>query len=104
LTWDIMTSGGGVTNRHSERLPRSARIALFFAYVMTTSLQVALSATGEVPARFASAAKLFETESIMSAGLGLFAVPFFLWLFVLDLRNAATHVARLQYRQSESTE
>ena len=28
LTWDVMTSGGGITNRHSDHLPRSARIAL----------------------------------------------------------------------------
>ena len=89
LTWDVMTSGGGITNRHSDHLPRSARIALFFAYVMTTSLQVAISATGEMAARYANASKLFETESLMSAGLALFAVPFFLWLFVLDVRNAA---------------
>jgi hypothetical protein len=88
LTWDIMTSGGGITNRQSDHLPRSARVALFFAYVMTTSLQVAISATGEMAPRYVNAAKLFETESLMSAGLGLFAVPFFLWLFVLDMRNA----------------
>ena len=89
LTWDVMTSGGGITNRHSDHLPRSARISLFFAYVMTTSLQVAISATGEMAPHYANANKLFETESLMSAGLGLFAVPFFLWLFVLDMRNAA---------------
>jgi hypothetical protein len=88
LTWDIMTSGGGITNRQSDHLPRSARIALFFAYVMTTSLQVAISATGEMAPRYAHASSLFETESLMSAGLGLFAAPFFLWLFVIDIRNA----------------
>jgi hypothetical protein len=93
LTWDIMTSGGGITNRHTDNFPRSARVALFFAYVLTTSLQVAISATGDMTNWFVhgkDAGVFFEAEYLMSAGLANFGIPFFIWLFTLDVRNALT--------------
>ena len=34
-------------------------------------------------------ADLLGRRRVFMAGLALFAVPFFLWLFVLDVRNAA---------------
>jgi hypothetical protein len=88
LVWDILSSGEAITNRHSEDIPRMARVSLFFAYVLTTVLQVSISATGELTGSTEKIHQLFEPEWLMATGILFFGFPFFAWVFVTDVRNA----------------
>jgi hypothetical protein len=88
LAWDIISSGETVSNKHSEQFPRIARVAAFFAYVVSVALMVMVSTTSQLvnPVSSQEVEGVFEAEPLVAAGLTLFGVPFFILIFSLRMR------------------
>lgn len=74
LLWDLLTSGDKWTNRHTPLTPRSARVLLYFGYVMmTVTALLYWKARGEDG--------FFDTDLTVLAGVNLLGIPLLLYGF-----------------------
>jgi hypothetical protein len=89
LGWDIMASGEAITNRHSEKFPRFARVSFFMGYTMSVALFVMVSTVGEFvnPVTGAKIETIFESEPLIGGGLILFGAPFLFLIFAIKMRS-----------------
>jgi hypothetical protein len=75
ILWDVLTSGDKWTNGDSPRLPRSARIFLYFGYVsMTVTALLYWKGSGQEGG--------YDTDRIALAGLTLMGIPLYLYGFI----------------------
>lgn len=87
LIWDVLTSGDKWTNGHSERVPRQARIFLYFGYVgLTVTALLFMKGTGQDA--------WYDTDRMTFVSLMLLGVPLYLYGFarvgICLIRRAAT--------------
>ncbi len=89
LTWDVLSSGEVASNVHTTRVPRLARVALFFAYVISVALLVMASTTSHLinPFTAREVEGVFESEPLVATGLALLGAPFFVFIYSLRLRH-----------------
>ena len=91
LSWDILTSGGAITNTHTDSLPRLARVCFFLSYVISVALMVLVSVSSKLVSPMPGHAPIraaFESEPLVAVGLYLFGQPFILAMFSLRVRAA----------------
>lgn len=95
LGWDILTSGGAITNTHTDALPRLARVCFFLSYVISVALMVLVSVSSELtnPMTGRAVEGIFESEPLVATGLILFGPPFFFAIFSLRVRAAFRSVS-----------
>ena len=89
LVWDIVSSGDAITNKHSSKFPRIARVCFFFTYIITVSLFVLLATSSHLvnPASGAPVHGVFDSDKLVAVGLGLFGPAFFFLVFGLQMRG-----------------
>jgi hypothetical protein len=88
LAWDLVSSGDAITNKHTEELPRMARVSFFFAYVLTTALFVVVSRNGHLVSPLTlERVDPFQSDGLVGVGLVLFGLPFLFMVFGLRMRG-----------------
>ena len=89
LGWDIVSSGDAITNKHTESLPRIARVCFFFTYIITVSVFVLLASSSELvnPITGAPVEGVFDSDKLIAVGLALFGPAFFFLVFGLRMRG-----------------
>lgn len=91
LLWDVLTSGDRWTNGDSEKVPRTARVLLYFGYI---SLSVAALLFWKASGQSGG----FDEDEFALVGLTLLGVPIFLYGFaragVLLVRQARQRADR----------
>ncbi len=89
LAWDILSSGEIASNVQTTRVPRLARVAFFFAYVVSVALFVMVSTTSHLinPFNAKEVEGIFESEPLVATGLNLLGPPFFIFIFSLRMRH-----------------
>jgi uncharacterized membrane protein YwzB len=88
LGWDVLTSGE-ITNSHSARLPRNARVSFYIAYVSLVALLVMVTSSSSIvvfTAERAVGPALFKSETFVGYGLLLFGAPLLLLVFAIRMR------------------
>lgn len=88
LGWDIVSSGPVTTSKDSKRFPRFTRVCLFFAYIISVAVLVMLGRSAEIVDPFQHTRTVFNSEAYVALGLGLFGVPFYVFVFALRVRAA----------------
>ncbi|MBI1212377.1 MAG: hypothetical protein GC190_13010 [Alphaproteobacteria bacterium] len=86
LAWDIVSSGQVTTTPDSTRVPRYARVSLFFAYIISVALMVMLARSAQILDPITLTPTKFDSEALVAVGLALFGAPFFFFIFALRLR------------------
>lgn len=75
LLWDVLTSGDRWTNLHSDKVPRPARVMLYFGYVsMTVTALIFWKGTDQ--------GSLFDEDGLAANGLLVLGIPLYLYGFV----------------------
>ncbi|MGP6157395.1 MAG: hypothetical protein ACLPYS_07795 [Vulcanimicrobiaceae bacterium] len=89
IGWDMLTSGE-ITNAHSARCPRDARISFYIAYVSLIALLVMVSSASGIvvfSAVHAVGPAAFNSKTFVGYGLLLFGAPLLLLLFAVRMRS-----------------
>jgi hypothetical protein len=85
LGWDIVTSGG-ITNAHTEGVPRFSRVAFFVSYIAMVGMLFMISSTGKLLYFGRVSETGFASEGMVADGLVLVGAPMVLYLFAVQLR------------------
>jgi uncharacterized membrane protein YkvI len=87
IVWDFLMSGKHVTNRDSQRVPRTARVLMYVGYVMLVCAAV-LSYTSMHTASAPNEGFGFSAEGIVSQGIEILGVAILLATILLHYIGA----------------
>jgi hypothetical protein len=89
LAWDILSSGGSVTNKDTISFPRMSRVCIFLSYIVSVALLVVVSTGSHLinPRDFGAVKGVFESEPLVAVGFSLFGPAFFFLVFALQVRE-----------------
>lgn len=99
LLWDVLMSGGSITNRAGRWFPRHARVLAYLGYIMVTAAAILNFSSWRVQATGAPLASELETDLWVQQGMVDFGVPVLLTVFALALwRRGGRNTERVDTR------
>jgi hypothetical protein len=87
LLWDIAMSGETLTNGGNRLVPRHARVALYFGYVLLTVVNILYFSSLQMPVSGAQVEAQFESDAWVQSGVIILGIPLLLTMFLVELRG-----------------